>query len=85
MALGWVGGTDRIEPVEAALSALAACINVDISINAAANDVEIDHLKTCVRTDFDPRVLFSLRELEEADSAFENLTAEVEINGEDLD
>ena len=82
---GWIGATDRLEPVEAALSALAACINVGITINAAANDVDIEHLQTRVRTDFDPAVLFSLKELKEADSAFENLTAEVEIDGEDLD
>jgi len=82
---GWVGATDRLEPIEAALSALAACINVGITINAAANDVDIDHLQTRVRTDFDPAVLFSLTELKEADSVFENLTAEVEIDGEDLD
>jgi uncharacterized OsmC-like protein len=82
---GWIGATDRLEPVEAALSALAACINVGITINAAANGVDIDHLQTRVRTDFDPAVLFSLTELKEADSVFENLTAEVEIDGEDLD
>src|SRR6056297_1376357 len=82
---GWIGATDRIEPVEAALSALAACINVGITINAAANDVDIEHLRTRVRTDFDPSVLFSLAELKEADSAFENLAAEVEVDGEDLD
>ncbi len=82
---GWLGPTDRIEPIEAALSALAACINVGISINAAANGVDIDHLRTRVRTDFDPAVLFGLEELREADSVYENLTAEVEIDGEDLD
>jgi uncharacterized OsmC-like protein len=81
---GWVGATDRMEPIEAALSALAACINVGITINAAANDVDIDHLQTRVQTDCDPAVLFSLKELKEADSVFENLTAEVEIDGEDL-
>ncbi len=82
---GWVGATDRIEPIEAALSALAACINVGITINAAVNGVDIDHLQTRVRTDFDPAVLFSLAELKEADSVYENLTAEVEIDGEDID
>lgn len=82
---GWLGATNRLEPIEAALSALAACINVGISINAAANGVDIDHLQTRVRTDFDPAVLFSLKELKEADSVYENLTAEVEIEGEDLD
>ncbi|WP_123533386.1 OsmC family protein [Halosimplex salinum] len=82
---GWIGATDRLEPVEGALSALAACINVGITINAAANGVDVDHLQTRVQTDFDPAVLFSLTELKEADSVFENLTAEVEIDGEDLD
>ncbi|MFC4544051.1 OsmC family protein [Halosolutus amylolyticus] len=82
---GWVGATDRIEPIEAALSALAACINVGISINAVANGVDIERLQTRVRTDFDPAVLFSLAELKEADSVFENLTADIEIDGAGLD
>ena len=82
---GWVGATDRLEPVEAALSALAACINVGITINAVANGVEIDHLRTDVRADFDPAVLFSLADLSEADSVFENVTAEIQIEGDDLD
>ena len=82
---GWVGATDRLEPIEAALSALAACLNVGITINAAANGVDIDHLRTRVRTDFDPAVLFSLTELKEADSVCKNLTAEVGIDGEDID
>jgi uncharacterized OsmC-like protein len=82
---GWIGATDRMEPIEAALSALAACINVGITINAAANGVDVEHLQTRVQTDCDPAVLFSLEELKEADSVFENLTAEVEIDGEDLD
>ncbi|WP_247730259.1 OsmC family protein [Halovivax limisalsi] len=82
---GWVGATDRIEPVEAALSALAACINVGISINAAAEGVAFDELRTSVRTDFDPAVLFSLADLETADSVYGNLQATIEIEGGDVD
>ena len=82
---GWIGATDRIEPVEAALSALAACINVGISINAVANDVDLEHLRTRVRCDFDPSVLFGVEELSEADTAFENLRADIEVDGEDVD
>ena len=82
---GWVGATDRMEPIEVALSALAACINVGISINAVANGVDIEYLETRVRTDFDPSVLLSLEELKEGNSVFKNLTAEVEIDGENLD
>ncbi|MBX0326045.1 OsmC family protein [Halomicroarcula sp. F13] len=82
---GWIGGTDRLEPIEAALSALASCINVGITINAVANGVDIESLQTRVRTEFDPRILFSLEDLGEADTVFENLTADVEIESPDLD
>ena len=82
---GWVGATDRLEPIEVALSALASCINVGITINAVASGVDIEHLQTRVRTDCDPGVLFSLEDLEAADGVFENLTAEVEIESADLD
>ena len=82
---GWVGATDRMEPIEAALSALAACINVGITVNAVANGVDVEQLQTRVRTDCDPGVLFSVRDLEDADSVFEHLTAEIEIEGQDVD
>jgi uncharacterized OsmC-like protein len=82
---GWVGATDRMEPIEVALSALASCINVGITINAVANGVDIEHLRTRVGTDCDPSVLFSLRDLGGADAVFENMTAEVEIESPDLD
>lgn len=82
---GWVGATDRLEPIEVALSALVSCINVGISINAVANDVDIDQLETRVRTAFDPGVLFSVEDLGDADSVFEDLTATIEIESPDLD
>lgn len=82
---GWVGATDRLEPVEVALSALASCINVGITINAVANGVDIDHLETRVRTEFDPSILFSVEDLGNADATFEDLTAVVEIESPDLD
>lgn len=84
-AAGWVGATDRLEPVEVALSALAACINVGISINAVANGVDIERLQTRVQTDFDPAVLFNLADLDEAEDVFNQLTANIEIEGPDLD
>lgn len=82
---GWRGHTDRLEPVEAALSALASCINVGITINALANGVDIEHLETSVHTDFDPGVLFSLRDLSDSDAVFENLEATVEVDGDGVD
>ena len=82
---GWVGATDRLEPIEVALSALASCINVGITINALAHGVDVEHLQTRVRADFDPAVLFSLTDLDESDSVFENIEADIEIDGENLD
>ena len=82
---GWVGATDRMEPIEVALSALASCINVGITINAIANGVRIESLETRVRTDCDPRVLFSVSDLNEAEEVFTNLTADVHIEGDAID
>ena len=82
---GWVGATDRPEPIEVALSALAACINVGITVNAVANGVDIDELETSVRTDFDPAVLFSLADLKDSESVFENVEATVAVTGDDVD
>lgn len=82
---GWVGATDRMEPIEVALSALASCINVGISINAVASGIDFDDLETKVSADFDPAVLFSLEDLDASDTVFENVTAEVEIAGDQVD
>ena len=82
---GWTGATDRLEPIEVALSALAACINVGISINAVVNGVTIEHLETTVRSDVDPAVLFGIADLKDSDGVFEHLTATVTIAGPDLD
>lgn len=82
---GWVGSTDRLEPIEVALSALAACINVGISINAVAHGVDLAHLETRVQAEFDPAVLFSLADLSHAPDTFENVTADIEVDGEGVD
>lgn len=84
-AAGWEGAIDRMEPTEVALSALASCINVGITINAVANGVKIDSLETRVSTDFDPGVLFGLQELQESDRVFENMTAEITIESDDIE
>lgn len=82
---GWVTPTDRMEPIEVALSALAACINVGISLNAVANGVDIDDLTTRVRADFNPAVLFNIADLDDADAVFDNITADIDIDAPDID
>lgn len=82
---GWVGTTDRMEPIEVALSALASCINVGISINALAAGAEVEELRTRVTADFDPSVLFSLADVEDAGLVFENVAADIDISGDGFD
>lgn len=83
-AAGFVGPTDRIEPVETTLSALAACVNVAISTNALAQGIELDKLETTARTEVDPSVLFGVKPLEEAESCLPQVEIDIEVEGEDL-
>ena len=76
---GWLEATDRLEPIEAALASLASCINVGISVNAVADGVSIDKLQTNVRADFNPGVLFSLQDVGESDTVFDNVHAHIEV------
>ncbi|MFW6157024.1 MAG: OsmC family protein [Armatimonadota bacterium] len=80
---GWVGATDRMEPIEVALSALASCLNAAITINALANGVDIEHLEIRVHSEFNPAVLFGIQDLDARDTVFSNIRAEIECEGAD--
>ncbi len=79
---GWVGAIDRMEPIEVALSALASCINVGISINALANGVDIESLETHVTADFNPGVLFGLQGVDESNTVFSNVRADIDVSAD---
>jgi uncharacterized OsmC-like protein len=57
---GFQNPEDEIEPVETTLAALAACLNVAISVNAAKENVKFDDLESKVELTVDPRVLFGV-------------------------
>ncbi len=79
---GYVGPTDRMEPVETALGALAACLIVGISFNALVQGISIDSIETHVQAEVDPRVLFGLKSLQEAPSCLKTVRAEVKVTGD---
>jgi uncharacterized OsmC-like protein len=79
---GWVGAVDRMEPIEVAMSALASCLNVGISLNALANGVDIESLETSVRADFNPGVLFGLQGVDELNTVFSNIRADIDISAD---
>jgi uncharacterized OsmC-like protein len=83
-AVGMVGPTDREEPVEMALGAMAACIVNSITWNAHRHGIKLDDLEVSVSTEVNPDVLFELRGPEEHSSCMQNLRAEIKVKGEGL-
>ncbi|WP_225336568.1 OsmC family protein [Halomicrobium urmianum] len=83
-ATGFVDPTDRMEPIEVALAALAACVNVAVGVTALANEIELDDLETTVRLDFDPRVVFTIHDVDRSDETFDDVRVEIEVAGDGL-
>lgn len=82
--VGYENPEDKIEPVETALSSLAACLNVAVSANALAEGIELDDLETTVNTAVDPSVLFGVQDVEDAEACLKGVEAKIEVDGEDL-
>ena len=84
-AAGFVGPTDRPEPIEVALAALTSCLNVAVSLTALNEGIDVEGLETTVRLDFDPRIVLFLDEVENSDRTFENVDIEIEVSGDGID
>jgi uncharacterized OsmC-like protein len=72
-----------MEPVETTLSALNACLQVAVSINALRHGYEFDDIHVDVEAGVDPRVLFGVKDVTEA--CLQTIRADIEVEGEDLD
>jgi uncharacterized OsmC-like protein len=83
-AVGVVGPTDRQEPVEMALGAMAACVVNSITWNAYRHGINLDDLEVTVSTDVNPDVLFELQEPEQHSACMQNIKAEIKVKGEGL-
>ena len=81
-ALGFVGPTDRAEPVEMALSAVAACLCNSIALNAPRHGIALEDLEIKVSCDIDPSVLFEVKSPEEHTSCMPKITTEVKVKGD---
>ena len=81
-ALGVGGPTDRMEPVEMALAATAACIVNSISYNAARLGIDTEGLEINVRSTVDPRVLLALKGPEEHGSCLGSVDYDVKVTGD---
>ncbi len=84
-AVGFVGPTDRVEPVEMALGAVAACLINSISLNAPRNGINLEGMEIKVRTNIDPSVLFEVKGPESHTSCMPKITTEVMVRGDITD
>lgn len=81
-AVGFVGPTDRAEPVEMALGAVAACLTNSIALNAPRNGINLEEMEIRVRTDIDPSVLFEVKGPDQHTSCMPKITTEVRVKGD---
>ena len=80
--IGFVGPTDRAEPVEMALGAVAACLCNSIALNAPRHGINLEGLEVKVLTDLDPSVLFEVKGPESHTSCMPKITTEVKVKGD---
>ncbi len=79
---GLEGPTDRMEPVEMALAATAACLINSITFNAARLGIDTHGLEITVKSTVDPRVLFAIKKPEDHKACLGTLEYEVKVNGD---
>ena len=78
---GMVGATDRMEPVEMALAATAACLINSITFNTARLGIDSEGLEITVKSTVDPRVLFAVKGPEEHAACLGAMEYEVKVTG----
>ena len=81
-ALGFEGPTDRVEPVEMALGAVAACVANAIGLNAPRNGIVLDEMEVTVKADVDPSVLLEVKGPDAHTACIPNITCEIKVKGD---
>lgn len=77
---GVEGPTDRIEPVEMTLAAMAACLINSITVNAARQGINTNGLEINIRTTIDPRVMLDLQDPDDQTSSLGAIEYDVEVS-----
>ncbi|NKB47970.1 MAG: hypothetical protein GKS02_01265 [Alphaproteobacteria bacterium] len=76
---GVEGPTDRIEPVEMTLAAMAACLVNSITVNAARLGISTSGLEINIKTTVDPRVMLDLKDPDDQSSCLGTIEYDVEV------
>ncbi len=83
--IGFVGPTDRVEPVEMALGAVAACLTNSIALNAPRHGINSEGMEVDDHTDVDPSVLFEVKGPDDHTSCMPKISTEVKVKGDFTD
>ena len=62
-AIGFVGPTDRVEPVEMALGAVGACLTNSIALNAPRHGIKLEGMEVTVKGDITDEQLDTIKRL----------------------
>jgi uncharacterized OsmC-like protein len=80
-AIGVEGADDRIEPVEAALVGLSACVTEAIALNCARTGVDLEGLEVKANVDVDPGPITGAKDPKEWDDTMKAVRVDVTAKG----
>ena len=80
-AIGFVGSTDQVEPVEMVLGAMGACLTNSIALNAPRHGIDLEGMEIIVHADIDPSVLFEVKGPDQHGACISNISCEVKVQG----
>jgi uncharacterized OsmC-like protein len=81
-ALGVEGADDRIEPVEAALVALASCVSEAITLNCVRTGVDLKGLEVKTSVEVDPGPITGAKEPAEWEKTLKTVKVDVTAKGD---
>lgn len=80
-AIGVDRASDRIEPVEAALTGLCSCVSEAITVNCARTNVKLDGLEVSARLEVDPGPIVGAKDPKDWDNTLKSITVDVTAHG----
>jgi uncharacterized OsmC-like protein len=80
-AIGVERSSDRIEPVEAALTGLCSCVSEAITVNCARTNVKLEGLEVSARLEVDPGPIVGAKDPKDWDKTLKRVHVEITAHG----
>ncbi len=80
-AIGVDRASDRIEPVEAALTGLCSCVSEAITVNCARTNVKLDGLEVSAHLDVDPGPIVGAKDPKDWNNTLKSIKVDVTAHG----